>query len=164
MHKNPLSFSLTMSLLHITLVVNAYIHFTPHTIKCMHTSTSKARDHKTSIYKSYVMHFLFLFSHLLSWNSLFSLWLIDEWLPGTGSQAQARHPILFLFLFSILGLPSVLGSGAQISLCFIILVSFIGYILLTKSLSCKCVALTGMPYYFKVIKYLEFISAIWKWP
>jgi hypothetical protein len=69
MHKNPLSFSLTMSLLHITLVVNAYIHFMSHTIKCMHTSTSKARDHKTSIYKSYVMHFLFLFSNYLGTGS-----------------------------------------------------------------------------------------------
>jgi hypothetical protein len=36
-------------------------------------------------------------------------------------------------------------------------VSFIGYILLTKSLSCKVAALTRMPYDFKVFKYLEFI-------
>jgi hypothetical protein len=43
-------------------------------------------------------------------------------------------------------------------------VSFIGYIMLTKSLPCKCAALTGMPYYFRVFKYFEFISLIWKGP
>jgi hypothetical protein len=43
-------------------------------------------------------------------------------------------------------------------------VSFIGYILLTKSLSCKVVTLTGMPYYFRVFKYSEFILLIWKVP
>jgi len=32
-------------------------------------------------------------------------------------------------------------------------VSFINYILLTKSLPCKVVALTGMPYYFRAFKY-----------
>jgi hypothetical protein len=33
---------------------------------------------------------------------------------------------------------------------------------LRKSLLCKVVALTGMPYDFKVFKYLELISLVWK--
>jgi hypothetical protein len=43
-------------------------------------------------------------------------------------------------------------------------VSFIGYNLLTKLLSCNVAALIGIPYYFRVFKYLEIISLIWKWP
>jgi len=43
-------------------------------------------------------------------------------------------------------------------------VSFIDYILLTKSLSCNVVSLTGIPYYFRVFKYSEIISIIWKEP
>jgi hypothetical protein len=42
----------------------------------------------------------------------------------------------------------------------IIIVSFIGFILLTKLLSCKVVVIAGMPYNFKVFGYLEFISLI----
>jgi hypothetical protein len=42
-------------------------------------------------------------------------------------------------------------------------VSFIGCILLTKSLSCN-VVLTRIPHYFRIIKYSEIISLIWKWP
>jgi hypothetical protein len=42
--------------------------------------------------------------------------------------------------------------------------SFIGYILLTKSLSCNVATLTGIPYYFKVFKYSEIIFLIWKGP
>jgi hypothetical protein len=34
----------------------------------------------------------------------------------------------------------------------------------TKSLSCTVDDFTGMPYQFKVFKYSEFISLIWKWP
>jgi hypothetical protein len=41
-------------------------------------------------------------------------------------------------------------------------VSFIGYFLLTKSLSCNVTALTGIPYYLKVFKYSDIISLIWK--
>jgi hypothetical protein len=41
-------------------------------------------------------------------------------------------------------------------------VSFIGYIMSTKTLSCKVTALTGTPYDFRIFKYLEFISLIWK--
>jgi len=36
--------------------------------------------------------------------------------------------------------------------------------MLTKSLSCNDVVLTGIPYYFRIIKYLEIISLIWKRP
>jgi hypothetical protein len=43
-------------------------------------------------------------------------------------------------------------------------VSFIGYILLTKSLPCKVPALTGISYYFRVFKYLKFISLKWEGP
>jgi hypothetical protein len=43
-------------------------------------------------------------------------------------------------------------------------VSFIGYILLTKSLSYNDAALTGIPFISESSKYLEFISPIWKWP
>jgi hypothetical protein len=34
----------------------------------------------------------------------------------------------------------------------------------TKSLSCIVADFIGMPYQFKVFKYSEFISLIWKWP
>jgi hypothetical protein len=34
----------------------------------------------------------------------------------------------------------------------------------TKSLLCNVTDFTGMPYQFKVFKYSEFISLIWKWP
>jgi len=34
----------------------------------------------------------------------------------------------------------------------------------TKSLSCTVADFTGMPYQFRVFKYSEFISLIWKWP
>jgi hypothetical protein len=34
----------------------------------------------------------------------------------------------------------------------------------TKSLSCTVTDFTGMPYRFRVFKYLEFISLIWKGP
>jgi hypothetical protein len=43
-------------------------------------------------------------------------------------------------------------------------VSFICYILLTKSLSCNVAILTGIPYYFRVFKFLDIISLIWKEP
>jgi hypothetical protein len=43
-------------------------------------------------------------------------------------------------------------------------VSFIGFILLTKSLSCNDVVLTGIPFYFRLFRYSEFISLIWKVP
>jgi hypothetical protein len=34
----------------------------------------------------------------------------------------------------------------------------------TKSLLCNVADFTGMPYQFRVFKYSEFISLIWKWP
>jgi hypothetical protein len=34
----------------------------------------------------------------------------------------------------------------------------------TKSLSCIVTDFIGMPYQFRVFKYSEFISLIWKWP
>jgi hypothetical protein len=43
-------------------------------------------------------------------------------------------------------------------------VSFIGFILLTKSLSCNVTVLTGIPFISESSKYLEFISLIWKEP
>jgi hypothetical protein len=44
----------------------------------------------------------------------------------------------------------VFGSKGSV---LIMHVSFFGYILLTKSLSCTVADLTGMSYYFKVFKY-----------
>jgi hypothetical protein len=41
-------------------------------------------------------------------------------------------------------------------------VSFVGFILLTKSLSCNVAVLTGISYHFRIIKYSEIISLIWK--
>jgi hypothetical protein len=43
-------------------------------------------------------------------------------------------------------------------------VSFVGYILLTKSLLCNVAVLIGMPYISESSKYLEFMSLIWKQP
>jgi hypothetical protein len=45
-----------------------------------------------------------------------------------------------------------------------VIVSFIGCILLTKSLLCNVVVLTRMPYYSESSKYLEFMSLIRKKP
>jgi hypothetical protein len=43
-------------------------------------------------------------------------------------------------------------------------VSFIGFILLTKSLSCNVAVLTGIPFILEFSKYSKFIYLIWKEP
>jgi len=43
-------------------------------------------------------------------------------------------------------------------------VSFIGFILLTKSLSCNVAVLIRIQYYCRIFKYSEIISLIWKGP
>jgi hypothetical protein len=59
-------------------------------------------------------------------------------------------------------IPAWWESLLSLSIFYFVVVSFIGFILLTKSLSCNDTVLTGIPFYFRVFRCWEFISLIWK--
>jgi len=50
------------------------------------------------------------------------------------------------------------------SACQVLLVFVLATFSWEKSLSCTVANFTGMPYQFRVFKYSEFISLIWRWP
>jgi len=55
-------------------------------------------------------------------------------------------------------------NASATTLALAVLVFVLAVFCWTKSLSCTVVDFTGMPYQFRVFKYSEFISLIWKGP